>query len=102
MKNNSSAKHVTVEEEFRQAMAASGIVTNDKIIADGKLRRVHRDIDEPGKCSGWYFLTFYGGVPVGSYGCFRRRLKFKWCSRFPNEKKEWLQRMGQQDFSEAL
>lgn len=61
---------------FREEMAVAGIVTNDRIIADGCLHRIHVVGDRGGTKNGWYIL--YGDHPVvGIFGCWKRHIQQK-------------------------
>lgn len=45
-----------IEHAMREAMAEVGIVTDDAIVADGQMHRIHIDGDRPGTRNGWYVL----------------------------------------------
>lgn len=58
--------------QFRDAMASSGIpVDASKIIADGKIHRIHVEGDSPGSKNAWYVLHI-DEHPAGAYGCNKR------------------------------
>ncbi len=65
-------------EDFRTAMARSGLVCRDSIVADGKLHRFKPEGDsEP---NGWYVL--HTDMPVcGTFGCWKRGIEDKWHKR---------------------
>ena len=59
-------------EEFVDAMFEKGIkVDPTKIIADGKLHRIHVEGDNPTEQNGWYVLHS-DDHPAGKFGCNRR------------------------------
>jgi phage/plasmid primase-like uncharacterized protein len=62
---------------LRAVMAAEGIVTDDSMIADGKLRRVHVGGDRKGTRNGWYKLHA-DGVPAGAFGSWRFGITKTW------------------------
>ena len=88
---------IHVVEQFREAMAAVGIVCAGDIIADGKIHRFHVEDDKPGKRNGWY--CFFGdSIPAGSYGSWKLGHKYSWCSKetsamTPQERVEHRQRI---------
>lgn len=55
--------------EFRDAIAATGLVPPDDIIDDGKIRRFSSS-GRKGDTAGWYIL-FSDGIPAGKFGCNR-------------------------------
>jgi len=67
-----------IETQFKDAMASSGIVTKDAVIADGTLHRFYIDGDRKGSKNGWYVL-FGDGVPAGSFGSWKTGDKGTWC-----------------------
>ncbi|MEX3764431.1 toprim domain-containing protein [Paraburkholderia phenoliruptrix] len=70
-------------EEFVDAMFDKGIkVDPSKIIADGKLHRIHVDGDGHNEQNGWYVLHI-DDKPAGKFGCNRRYgydTSFPWTS----------------------
>lgn len=64
-------------ESFRQSMAASGVVWNGEILADGRLHRIHVDGDKSGTKNGWYNLRL-DPVPFGAFGCWKRGVSEQW------------------------
>ena len=82
---------------FLDAMADSGLVCLDQVIADGNLHRFTPDGDRPKTNAGWYVLHL-DGLPAGSYGSFRTGVSQKWCSKdvnrlSENEKREFEKRI---------
>src|SRR6266404_117771 len=69
-------------QSFRDAMAAAGIIFKGDLIADGKLKRVHVDGDNPGSRNSWYVLHL-DGTPAGAFGCKKRMgdEKIKWSAK---------------------
>jgi putative DNA primase/helicase len=66
-----------IEPTFRQAMRAAGLVTDDEIIADGELHRVHITGDRPGSSNGWYVLHT-DNIPAGVFGSWRTGISQTW------------------------
>lgn len=69
-------------EEFRRAMAEQGIVTDDDIVADGKLHRFHVSGDRKKSRNGWMVLHI-DGKPSGAFGSnklYGNTQKFTWSS----------------------
>lgn len=62
---------------FSSAMHDVGIVTNDEIIADGKLHRVHVIGDKRGTRNGAYILHD-NGQPAGWFQNFKTGISGKW------------------------
>ena len=62
-------------EEFRSDMAWFGIVTKDRLIADGKPHYIHVEGDKQRRKTGWYVLFPEG---MGSFGSFKTGVKEKW------------------------
>jgi phage/plasmid primase-like uncharacterized protein len=58
-------------------MAAEGIVTDDPIMADGKIHRIHVKGDRKGKRNGWYVLHL-NNIPAGAFGSWRFGIKKTW------------------------
>ncbi len=70
--------------QFRDAMAAQGIVVADEIIADGRLHRYHVDGDKKGQRNAWAILHIDDNRPAGAFGCNRRYgtdQKFTWSAK---------------------
>jgi putative DNA primase/helicase len=84
-------------EQFRDAMAAVGLHTNDEIIDDGKIHRVQLEGDKPRSNNGWYVM--HGdGVPAGAFGSWKHDISGTWCSKSeheftPDERREYARRM---------
>jgi putative DNA primase/helicase len=86
-----------IEIAFRKAMTDAGLITDDAIIGDGKLRRIHIKGDKPSSKSGWYVL-FADGVPSGAFGNWKGGIKGSWCQKGSSnitalERKENLRRI---------
>ncbi|MGA4191076.1 toprim domain-containing protein [Ralstonia nicotianae] len=82
MINTMTLSHDAVAQ-FRDAMAAQGIVVTDEIIADGRLHRYHVDGDKKGQRNAWAILHF-DDKPAGAFGCNRRYgtdQKFTWSAK---------------------
>jgi putative DNA primase/helicase len=65
--------------QFRAAMAAAGLRTDDAIAPtlDDDVARFHVDGDPPRTKNGWYVL-FMDGVPAGEFGCWKRGTRSTW------------------------
>ena len=63
--------------EFQAAMATHGIVTKQKLIADGNLHRVHVEGDRKGSRNGFYVLHL-DDHPAGAFGCYKRGVNETW------------------------
>jgi putative DNA primase/helicase len=64
------------QEQFTDAIRASGLESPDTIEDDGKLHRFATN-GKRGHDSGWY--VYYGdGIPVGSFGDWRGQLTQTW------------------------
>lgn len=61
--------------EFIETMARYGVVTQDRIIPDGKPHYIHLVGDKRGRKAAWYVLFPEG---YGSFGCFKTGIKEKW------------------------
>ncbi len=97
---------------FRAEMAAAGIVTHDRIIADGRLHRINVIGDRRGTRNGWYVL--YGNHPVvGIFGCWKRNVKKKWVMEYSRhwptsalralrEREELLEQQLQANFQDSI
>lgn len=69
-----------IEAAFQAAMADSGLVSRDAILADGRLRRFRVDGDGGGNRNGWYVL-FSDGIPSGAFGSWKTGIKGIWCAK---------------------
>ncbi len=69
-----------IEGSLRQAMSNAGIVTNDPIIADGELHRIHVNDDRQRDKNGWYVI-YSDAIPAGAYGCWKRDISETWCAK---------------------
>lgn len=84
-------------EQFREAMTAAGLRTNDDIVDDGKVQRFHVDGDKPRSKNGWYIL--HGdGIPAGAFGSWKHDVSANWCAKSdreftPDERRAYAQRM---------
>lgn len=67
-------------EECRQAIAATGIIVPDPIIADGKPQRFHVPGDKAGSKNG-YYIALDNAAPVIFFGCWKRGIHEKWCPK---------------------
>ena len=56
--------------EFREAMAAEGLGTDEEIVADDKLHRYRGPGDDPSDKDGFYVLHL-DGIPAGMFGHWR-------------------------------
>lgn len=86
-------------QEFRDAIAATGLVPPDNIIDDGKLHRFSSS-GRKSDTAGWYIL--HGdGVPAGRFGCNRNTdIDVKWrqastVELTPEQKAEYRAKMQQ-------
>lgn len=66
-----------VIDKFSAAMADAGIVTNEQIIADGSLHRIHVEGDKRGTKGGSYTLHL-DGKPSGYFEHFKTGIKSTW------------------------
>src|SRR5574338_1709732 len=67
-------------KSFKDEMAANDIFTQEPILADGKLHRIHVTGDSIGSKNGWYVL--HGDtIPSGAFGCWRRGVNKTWSSK---------------------
>lgn len=98
-------RHETaIMAEFRQAMAEQGLLTDDAIVADGKLHRFTVSGDKKKSRTGW-FILYDDGKPAGAFGCNKRfgvGQKFTWSSKKPakpltlEERRAWAKKMAAQ------
>lgn len=93
---------IEIIEEFKMAMAENDIVTNDDIVADGKLQRFHVVGDAPRSRNGWAILHA-DERPAGQFGCNKRYgdERIGWSSKkvskfTPEQRREYAQRMEKQ------
>jgi putative DNA primase/helicase len=73
---------IDFENEFKRAMANSGIICNENIIADGKLHRFKNEGDH--NPNSWYVLHD-GSLPAGAYGCWKKDISEKWVGKPTNQ-----------------
>ena len=66
-----------VERLFTDAMRDAGIQTDDRIIGDGKLHRIHVEGDKRGTKNGWYVL-FMDRIPTGEFGSWKAGVCSTW------------------------
>ena len=66
-------------DQFRQAIAATGLEAPDVIHDDGAIHRF-ATAGRRGDVSGWYLLHS-DGVPAGTFGCWRAGLQSTWCAK---------------------
>jgi len=71
-----SAAHRVVEE-FREAIASTGLVPPEHIDADGSLHRFHVAGDKSGSRNAWYVLHG-GGRPAGAFGSWKVGVTHTW------------------------
>lgn len=72
-------KDLAALDTFRKVIEQVGLTPPEEIVADGQLHRFSSNGDR-GDDAGWYVL-FADGVPAGSFGCWRLRIKQNWCER---------------------
>lgn len=70
-----------VIQEFLRFFNKVNLYTNDPIIADGKLHRVHIIGDKIGSKNGWYILFYGEGIPAGCFGSWKTGNVVKWCMK---------------------
>lgn len=89
---------MTPSDQFRDAIAASGLTPPDSIIGDGKIHRFSTN-GKPKDDAGWY--VFHDDErPAGRFGCNRSGVDVTWSARdtrefTPEEKRAWRERMDQ-------
>lgn len=66
-------------EQFRAAIASSGLIPPETIEGDGKIHRFSSS-GRRGDDSGWYLLHL-DGVAAGSFGCWREGASQTWCAK---------------------
>jgi len=74
-----SAAAQRVVEEFREAIASTGLVPPGRIDADGNLHRFHVAGDKSGSRNAWYVLHV-GGHPAGAFGSWKVGVTHTWSS----------------------
>ena len=67
-----------VREQFRDAMRTAGLAFAEPILNDSRLHRFKATGDH--RRNSWYVLHA-GPIAAGSYGCWKRGIKGKWCER---------------------
>lgn len=88
---------MNITQQFRDAMAASGLRTDADIIDDGQLHRFTVAGDKPRSLNGWY--TLHGdGIPAGAFGSWKHDISANWCSKSesefsPEERRAYAERM---------
>jgi putative DNA primase/helicase len=76
---------VQIIADFRDALRAADLATDEAIIADGKSHRYHVDDDRPGSKNGVYCLHL-DGTPAGWFGTHKGGwLTQTWCAKSENE-----------------
>lgn len=68
---------------FKDAIHATGIGIDSLIIGDGQLHRFTVSGDKPKSLTGWYVLH-NGDISAGAFGCWKRGINQKWCSKSRN------------------
>lgn len=63
-------------EQFRAAIAESGLTPPSDIVADGEIHRYSSN-GKPGDNAGWYWLVD-DPVSAGAFGCWRMDINEKW------------------------
>jgi putative DNA primase/helicase len=87
---------MNAQQEFRDAIAASGLTPPDEIIGDGKIQRFSSN-GNPRDKAGWY--VFHDDErPAGRFGCNRAQIDATWSSKnkrefTPEEKIAWRKKM---------
>jgi putative DNA primase/helicase len=87
---------MNAQQEFRDAIAASGLTPPDEIIGDGKIQRFSSNWNPRDK-AGWY--VFHDDErPAGRFGCNRAQIDATWSSKnkrefTPEEKIAWRKKM---------
>lgn len=72
----------TPSDAMREAMADSGIITDEPIVADGILHRIRVVGDRRGTRNGWYVLHA-DGRPAGAAGHWRTGATCRWTADGP-------------------
>ena len=81
--SNHLSSDFQVVDEFSNAVARSGVVITEPVIADGVFRRVHAEGDKKGKKDAFYVLHS-DGLPSGFFGHWGRNISEKWCAKSEN------------------
>lgn len=87
---------MNAQQEFLDAIAASGLTPPDEIIGDGKIQRFSSN-GNPRDKAGWY--VFHDDErPAGRFGCNRAQIDATWSSKnkrefTPEEKIAWRKKM---------
>lgn len=86
-----------LEARFRRAMTKAGVPTEDRIVADGELHRVHVEGDRHYRRNGWYVLH-PDEPPAGAFGCWKRGVSERWCAEAHDDlsseaRKRWQQKI---------
>ena len=66
-------------DQFRLAIAATGLTPPTEIIGDGAIHRFSTS-GKRGDVSGWYILHT-DGLAAGAFGCWRSGLQSTWCAK---------------------
>ena len=78
VKQGRSPEYAAGIEGFRSEISNAGLSLPNEIIADERIHRFSSN-GKPTDNAGWYVL-FTGGIPAGTFGCWREDLKINWCS----------------------
>jgi putative DNA primase/helicase len=73
-----------VVDSFHQEMEREGMLTQDRIIPDGKFHGFHMERDKPGKKHGWYILHL-DPYAVGTFADWRLGERHTWKAPFPKK-----------------
>ena len=66
--------------QFKESLHKVGLTCNENIIVNGEVNRFYVDGDKIGSKNGWYVI-FDDTIPAGAFGCWKRNINQKWCSR---------------------
>lgn len=74
----------SILSDFTSAIRLHGLTPPDRIVADGKIHRFRSGPEK--EENGFYCLSVFqahkgGEIGTGTFGCWKRDLKEKWCSR---------------------
>jgi putative DNA primase/helicase len=72
-----------ITNQFRVAIASTGLTSPEEIVDDGKIHRFSSN-GKPRDESGWYVLHS-DGVAAGAFGCWREGFSQNWCSKSTTE-----------------
>lgn len=75
---------IDIINQFRNAMAETGIKTSADIKPDGGMNRFTPEGDKKGSLNGWCVL-FTDGIPSGAYGNWKDGITHTWCSKLQSE-----------------